>query len=339
MNFTEKDVKAAIERGKNVHDFIQKSAKIWVIAISIYVVASIILMISGFGGIKFVLISAAVDLLLLYFLPFLISASTLLNKNVRMQSTVREFYDSWRYSRKYRNHQFIGIEAMDSFGKRDWVRYIDSLLAGEKNRYNRCTLLGAKRAYLDISCRFDEAESVFQEIEATAPGHLRNRILFKKMSHYCSCGRDADFISLYEKNQREIGKLYDGNLSEVNLGLVFSSLYEMKKGNFEKATELRQMSIEVSYEDKKISSWLKKYPNYVLIGEIEAYIDLAECYAKLGNTEQAAAGLELIDSKIDELTCELPDIYAREAAKLHNLIDSVPESSKDSGNISAAENV
>ena len=150
------------------------------------------------------------------------------------------------------DHQFIGIEAMDSFGKRDWVRYIDSLFAGEKNRYNRCTLLGAKRAYLDISCRFDEAESVFHEIEATAPGYLRNRILFKKMSHYCSCGRDADFISLYEKNQREIGKLYDGNLSEVKLGLVFSSLYEMKKGNFEKATELRQMSIEVSYEDKKL---------------------------------------------------------------------------------------
>ncbi len=116
---------------------------------------------------------------------------------------------------------------------------------------------------------------------------------------------------MFEENRDYLATVSEHNLSGFILVCSLSSSYELIRGNYQRALELAQMALEGNVAENKLNNRAVKYPNFVLIGEIERYCDIVCCYVDMGDFDHAGSGLELIDRRLSELTSVLPDFYAR----------------------------
>lgn len=331
MELTREKLEQAIENEKALKKEMDRSIKGWIIASAAITLLQLVLLDVFSFGLGGWIVMIVLDLVYLYYLPYIM---TLTSKRARRTACFAEYRDSFRYSRKYKNHTMLSIEIFNDFGRCDWEKYIDSLLENERKPSNRFMLLQSKESYLNMKCRFDEASAVCAELEKCAPKYARDRIIYKRLVRLGESRRSQEFASLFEENRDYLATVSENNLAGFILVCSLSSGYELIRGNYQRALELAQMALEGNTADRMQKNWAAKYPNFVLIGEIERYCDIVCCYVDMGDFEHASSGLELIDKRLSELTSALPDFYAHLIAEFQEktargkqrMIEEKPES-------------
>lgn len=308
MELTREKLEQAIENEKMLQKELKRSTKGWIIASAAITLLQLVLLDVFSFGLGGWIVMIVLDLVYLYYLPYIM---VLTSKRARRTACFAEYRDSFRYSRKYKNHTMLSIEILNDFGRCDWEKYIDSLLENERKPSNRFMLLQSKESYLNMKCRFDEASAVCAKLEKCVPKYARDRLIYKRLTRLGESRRLQEFASLFEESRDYLTTVSEHNLAGFILVCSLSSSYELIRGNFQRALEFAQIALEGNVAADKLNNRAVKYPNFVLIGEIERYCDIVCCYIDMGDFDRAGSGLELIDRRLSELTSMLPDFYAR----------------------------
>lgn len=319
MNFTNEQLDEAIKLSKEQQEIISLNTKIFTVVcfvvnlVEIFVLCSLIernLIIS-------IVIIFAVFLINFASLPLWSPIMLFANKKTRGMYNFRELYSSSKFYIKYKN---LATECLNDFGKIDYTAVIDGYLKKEKNKYNRYILLKTKNIYLSLSGRFDEAWQAYEEALKTVPDYKKEDTVYLKLSTLDDQMNGDEFIAVFDANKDEIEKTFvkGREISLINLGIVLLMSYEKFSGRYERAVEFCKMSLRINREVRFEANI--KYPNFQHIGEIEKYCALAYCYAMLGDTERAVNGLDMIEERVNMLTCKVPELYINAVREISEII-------------------
>lgn len=311
-------LEAAIKKEEYLKKRTSRSTKLCLFSMPIITVAELIAIDALSLGFIGWLIFLALDIILFRFLPYIM---VLLAGRAKTPEEFADYRDSFAFIKKYRNHNLISIEVYENVEKCDWAKYIDSMLAGEKRSSNRYRLLSAKQVYLELCCRADESAAVLDEMEKCVPKYYADNLVLRRMAFLGGKDDKAGYMELYRASGDVIGRLTVKALSSLAAAMAAVSQSEFFGGNYEKALEIRKMSLEAITAYNKQSGMLKKFPNFVLIEEIENSLDLAEIYAAMGEIERAVSGMELIGEKVDALTTALSKFHVERIARVHRIIE------------------